>query len=221
MTYTLATLPTRGRRDIAADCIASVADQVDGVIVINNGSDEEGEFFSDLPGVLAVRKATMQPPNISILLNAGIDLVGEFARYFYHDEWNVALLNDDVEVYPGWVETLDAEMRATSAVLAYMNPAIGERHLYQHPNEGGPLMTGWACLFRGESRLRWDTDLHWWYSDNMFELECRLNGGVLAVPGRLPLHKHPNVQTIQSAELTAQAHLDRETFKRKMQERGF
>ena len=77
-------------------------------------------------------------------------------------------------------------------------------------------MTGWACMLRGELGIRWDEQFHWWYGDNDLDLRCRLeHGGVVAVPGAAPDHKHPSEQTVSSVELSRIANEDGARFNNK------
>src|SRR6266498_5665506 len=72
-----------------------------------------------------------------------------------------------------------------------------------------------VCSSDLELGLRWDESLRWWYADTDLDWRCRELGGVLAVPGPHPIHKHPSAQTFDSFELYAQAHQDEATFNAK------
>jgi len=213
---TWAVVPTKNRRELVRQLIESLRDQVQGVLVVDN-NDECDEYRSLEVG------STMQvewihrpgyPPNLSALLNAGIDVLDSSRA---PAEWNVALLKDDVICPPGWVKSLSDAMRATTAVMAYTD-RMGrtEPTLYTTPPPNqAHAATVWACMLRGELHIRMDETMKWWYSDNDLDNTCRRMGGVLAVPGEIPRHLHPSEQTVASVELSRQAHLDAETFNRK------
>lgn len=223
MTHTFAVVPSRDRDDCLRECIASLDPQTDGVVVINNGDPARADWITKTPGVLVVIQDGQQPPNLSNLLNQGIEQVETLAKVSELTAWNVALLNDDAEVPPGWVDLLGSAMRDSAAAAAYVD-RVGRagRHLSRTPPaDASQLMTCWACLVRGELGLRWDEDLRWWFGDNLFDLACRKSGGVVAVGGALPLHKHPSAATMASVELSEQARRDEQTYRAKIQQGGW
>jgi hypothetical protein len=70
-------------------------------------------------------------------------------------------------------------------------------------------------MLRGESGIKFDETMQWWYSDNDLDLQCRRAGGTIAVPGPIPVHLHPSEQTVTDAVLSAQAHQDAITYNAK------
>ena len=206
-----AVIPTRNRHEMLADCINSVVDQVDRVIVIDNGSDPQVDP-DPWQGKVGVLYFALDPPNISRFWNLGLSVAAQVSPV---DEWDVAVLNDDVVVPPGWVETLSARMRATTAVLAYPDQAGGQREVLH--TEPGPVplsqrITGYAFMLRGELDLRAAESMAWWFSDDSLEWEARQRGGSLLVPGVPVQHRAPDVQTNARPELVEQTRRDRETF---------
>jgi len=216
MIETWAVIPTRGRPDDVRACIASVMPQLRGGVVVVDNNDEPDEDLGKLDGVFAIHRPG-QPPNLSVLINAGINAAEDLLPCEEKCPWNAAFLNDDVEVPEGWVESVATAMRSTPAVLAYVDRiSRSEQTLYtDRPATQWDSMTGWACMIRGELGLRWDESLRWWYADTDLDWRCRELGGVLAVPGPHPIHKHPSAQTFASFELSAQAHQDEITFNAK------
>lgn len=209
-----AVVPTRNRHDLLADCINSVIDQVDRVVVVDNGSDPaiDPEPWHGKVGVLRV---PWDPPNISQLWNVGLNCVGQASPT---DVWDVAVLNSDVVVPAGWVEALSSAMRATTAVLAYPDQAGGTRqilHTTAGPVPLGQRITGYAFLLRGETGQRFDEDLVWWYGDDDADWTAREQGGALLVPGIPVEHRCPNGSLYERPELETQTVRDRETFRRK------
>jgi glycosyltransferase involved in cell wall biosynthesis len=223
MTDTWAVIPTKGRPELIRSAIESLAGQVTGVFVVDNNDEPDHELRKMLDRRVYTLHHPGYPPNLSQLLNFGIDEVSATAFAHWERVWNVVLMNDDVTVPPGWVESLIEPMRKTGAALAYTD-RMGRNYpvmMTAPPAGQHEQSTCWACVVRGELGIMWDEELKWWYGDNMFDLECRRKGGVLAVPGVIPIHSHPSAQTFASAELSAQTHLDRETFERKFATMGW
>jgi hypothetical protein len=206
-----AVIPTRNRHDLLADCINSVIDQVDRVIVIDNLSDPpiDPEPWHGKVGVISL---PVDPPNISVLWNVGLDLV---AGSTPTDVWDVAVLNSDVVIPAGWVEALSTAMRSTTAVLAYPDQFGGTRqilHTEARPVDLHTRITGYAYLLRGEAGLRLDESMAWWYSDDDLDWRAREQGGALLVPGHPVEHRTPNGSMYERPELHDQAVSDRTTF---------
>lgn len=215
--YRAAVIPTRNRHDLLADCINSVVDQVDRVIVIDNLSDPpiDAEPWHGKVGVAAI---PIDPPNISTLWNVGIALADAQAHQHDADQWDIAVLNSDVVVPAGWMETLSTAMRSTTAVLAYPDQHGGQQqilHTKAEPIDLRQRITGFAYLLRGETGLRLDEDLAWWYGDDDLDWRAREHGGALLVPGLAVEHRCPNGSMYERPELGEQAGRDRETFQAK------
>jgi GT2 family glycosyltransferase len=209
--YRAAVIPTRDRHDMLADCIISVVDQVDAVYVIDNLSDPpiDPEPWHGKVGVVRI---PIDPPNISVLWNVGLELVAGAAP---NDVWDVAVLNSDVIVPPGWVDALSTAMRSTPAVLAYPDQFGGTRqilHTEARPVDLRTRITGYAYLLRGETGLRLDEAMAWWYSDDDLDWRARAQGGALLVPGWPVEHRTPNGSMYERPELHTQAVRDRQTF---------
>lgn len=216
--YRAAVIPTRDRHDLVADCIASVADQVDHVIVVDNLSDPPIDP-SPWPDKVYCTSEPMDPPNISALWNAGVDVAVSGSAIAGAPEWDVVILNSDVVVPPGWVDSLSRAMRSTTAVLAYPDQHGGTRQILH--TQSGPVdlrtrITGYAFMLRGEvTGLRFDESLAWWYGDDDLDWRAREQGGALLVPGLTVEHRCPNGSMYERPELQAQAGRDRETFQAK------
>ncbi len=212
--FRAAVIPTRDRHDLLADCINSVADQVDAVFVIDNLSSPPIDP-EPWHGQVAVARVPIDPPNISQLWNIGIALADSAAHRVWAGAWDIAVLNSDVVVPPDWVETLSAAMRSTTAVLAYPDQHGGTRqimHTKAEPIDLRQRITGYAYLLRGEAGLRLDESMAWWYSDDDLCWRAREAGGGLLVPGIPVEHRAPNISTSERPELQEQAGRDRQTF---------
>lgn len=212
--FRVAVIPTRDRHDMLADCINSVVDQVDSVIVIDNLSSPpiDPEPWHGKVGVAAL---PIDPPNISTLWNVGLALADSQAHRDGADQWDIAVLNSDVVVPTGWVGGLSAAMRSTTAVLAYPDQHGGTRqilHTRAEPIDLRQRITGYAYLLRGEHGLRFDESLAWWFGDDDGDWRARQEGGALLVPGIPVQHRDPNGAMRDRPELRAQAARDRQTF---------
>jgi glycosyltransferase involved in cell wall biosynthesis len=206
MIVTWAVVATKNRPELVRQCIASLLDQVTGIVVVDN-NDEPDVGLEQIPGVVIVHHPGY-PPNLSELLNTGMVEATKQAGNL--ERWNVALLNDDVSVAPGWVASLHAALEQSGAALAFVGRDFD-------------IPSVWACLVRGELGVRFDEDLKWWYGDNLFVEECRRNhGGIIAVGSSpLPTHYHPNLNTNIDPVLSAQAGRDAQVFSQKLRERGW
>lgn len=215
--YRAAVIPTRDRHDMVADCINSVVDQVDTVIVVDNQSDPPIDVEPWHSKVIRLA-APMDPPNISALWNKGIELADTGATLRGAEQWDIAVLNSDVIVPPGWVDALSRAMRSTTAVLAFPDQHGGTQqilHVKAGPVDLRTRLTGYAFLMRGENALRLDESMAWWYSDDdIFYRGCEA-GGALLVPGLAVEHRCPNGSMHERPELHEQAARDRETFIKK------
>lgn len=215
--FRAAVVPTRNRHDMLADCINSVVDQVDRVIVLDNLSDPR---IDPEPwyGKAAVVRVPLDPPNISSFWNVGLANAELLASHAGAPRWDVAVLNSDVVVPPGWIDVLSTAMRATTAVLAYPDQHGGAQqilHTRADPIDLRQRITGYAYLLRGETGLRLDEQLAWWYGDDDLDWRAREQGGALLVPGIAVEHRCPNGSMYERPELGEQAGRDRETFQRK------
>jgi GT2 family glycosyltransferase len=217
-----AVVPTRDRLDLLASCVDSLlaTSQVCRVVIVDNGSAEPVDA-ARWDGRAVVITWPQEPPNISRLWNAGLDWVAADVRHMQQrgglgwEEWDVLVVNDDVVCPPELVETLSRAMRSTSAVLAFPDQCGGQQqilHAQAAPVDLTQRITGYAYMLRGETGLRLDEDMAWWYSDDDLDWRARLAGGSLLVPGIPVEHRAPNEQTNARPELLAQAGRDRETF---------
>lgn len=215
--FRAAVIPTRDRHDLLTECVGSVVDQVDRVIIVDNLSDPP-VAVEQWHGKVAVVRLPLDPPNISTLWNVGIALADSNAHAIGATAWDIAVFNNDVVVPPGWVESLSTAMRSTSAVLAYPDQHGGRQQILH--TKAGPIdlrqrITGFAYMLRGEHGLRLDESIAWWYSDDDLDWQAREAGGALLVPGLAVDHRCPNGSLYERPELQQQTARDRETFRQK------
>jgi GT2 family glycosyltransferase len=200
-----------------SDCINSVVDQVNRVVVLDNLSDPRIDP-EPWHGKVAVVRVPLDPPNISQLWNIGLVLADTAAHRAEANHWDIAVLNSDVTIPPGWVDRLSTAMRSTTAVLAYPDQHGGTRQILH--TKAGPIdlrqrITGFAYMLRGEAALRLDESMAWWYSDDDLCWRAREAGGGLLVPGIPVEHRCPNGSMYERPELQEQAGRDRATFEAK------
>jgi len=215
--YRAAVIPVRDRHDLLTDCVGSVIDQVDRVIIIDNLSDPPVDVEQWYGKASAVR-IPLDPPNISTLWNVGLALADASAHTEGAGVWDIAVLNSDVVVPPGWIDRLSRAMRSTTAVLAYPDQFGGTRqilHTKAEPIDLRKRITGYAYMLRGEHGLRADESMKWWASDDDLDWRAREQGGALLVPGIPVEHRCPNGSMHERPELHQQAAQDIKTFKAK------
>lgn len=217
-----AVIPTRNRHDMLADCIESLlaGPQVTRVVVVDNGSQPPVDVSSWYPRVVVV-SWPQDPPNISRLWNLGLAWVEAEVQRMQRrgglgwEEWDVLVANDDVVCPPDLVETLGKRMRVRGAAMAYPDQSGGRAEILHTVPGPVPLsqrITGYAFMLRGETGLRADESMAWWFSDDSLDWEAREHGGSLLVPGIPVQHRAPDVQTNARPELVEQTRRDRETF---------
>lgn len=215
----VAVIPTRDRHDMVRDCVNSVLDQVDAVYIIDNGSvppiDAEQWPMGEGNTFVGSAMVDLDPPNISVLWNIGLELAEHSRRYAGREHCDVVVLNSDVIVPSGWVDALSSAMRSTTAVLGYPDQFGGQQqilHAKAEPVDLRQRITGYAYMLRGEAELRLDESMAWWFSDDDLDWRAREAGGALLVPGIPVRHLDPNGSTNARIELQEQAGRDRETF---------
>ncbi len=116
-----------------------------------------------------------------------------------HSQWNVAILNNDLDVDAGFLDGLAASLRATPDVRVACpdNP------------EG---FVGWAFMLRGEDGYRIDPQYEWWCGDTDLCWQVRADGGRVVTSPATARHLHPNESTFYSSERLAMARRDEARF---------
>lgn len=213
---TWAVVPSNGRSYLRG-CLDALAPQVDGIVIVANGSDPMPFEEICLPAI--VISDLDSDMNISRWWNMGIDVVsGMMAQ---DGQWNVLVVNDDVVVPHDFVSVLSSAMRSNTAAIAFPNQHDGHRSLWREP---GPVnlfwrITGYCFMMRGELGLRLDESMAWWASDDDLDWRARTQGGSYLVPGCPVQHHAPNGTFLDHPELHEQAARDMETFERKWDRR--
>lgn len=221
MAMRYAVIPTHNRPVDLQETINSVQDQVDYIIVIDNASTPPVEFTTEGAAALIIRDQE-QPPNLSRLWNLGIAMANHLEGRGLDDdeEFNnfwIAILNDDVIVPPGWMDSMVDALDAMCASVACTDPhaVSGPRRLYAagdqyHPIELMNRMVGWAFVLDGGDGIMADEDLRWWYGDTAIDVLARKKYGTVIVPGPAVLNRYANAST--TGILAEQAGRDRATF---------
>ena len=209
-----AVIATHDRHDMLRDAVASLEPGVH-VVVVDNASEPPVQMHPSLRSRSIIRYDA-QPPNLSHAWNLGLERVYDIATRADLETWDVAVLNDDLVLPPKWLSTLSAAMRETRSVLAHVDTTRqhGEPIVNRIP---GPVdlrtrISGWAFLMRGETHMRFDESLAWWYGDDDIDWRARQLGGVMRVPYQQVVHLDADGSTNRSPELTAQAGRDRDRF---------
>lgn len=209
MIPTWVVVPSNGR-PFLEQCIESLRNQVDKIIIVQNGGED---FYIKDEKIIFVPD-TGTDLNISRWWNIGIDFV---ENNIGTESWNTLVVNDDIIACHNLVESLSRELRMTTAVLAYPNQFDNHRFLHRNP---GPIdlhhrITGYCYMLRGETKMRLDETMVWWYSDDNLDWECRVAGGSLLVPWCKVQHRAPDGTFLVHPELHVQAANDRKTFVKK------
>lgn len=179
-------------------------------VVLDNASDPP----IVVPNLVHLIHDSEQPPNLSRLWNRCLDQVLLLhADHTTPDaEFVICVLNDDLEIYPGFIAELVNDMRLKNSSVSFPSSYSGH-------------FTGWCFGLRGSlvksKVLRFDERLRWWWGDTLiFQQARRLAGGASAFKPRKQLnHKHPNEQTV--GVLREQGRQDAETYKKIMRELSF
>lgn len=223
-----AIIPTHNRLDRLVALLKSLEDQCEIAVVIDNASDEP---ISDvyLRQQTSVHTITVrdeeQPPNLYRLWNLGFDLIEPSARVLC-ETWDVAVLNDDVELPAGWYDYVAEGLRRglpghnIHPAVACTDPYGSTTYPIFKTVRDGNIMTRmcpWAFVVRGELGLRADESMRWWWGDTDFDWQACAAGGVLLLPGMTTKNALANSTTVGA--LAEQAGRDAETFAAKWGQR--
>jgi hypothetical protein len=139
------------------------------------------------------------PANISRWWNQGLTVaksVMSLQGDSEHGRYDVAVLNDDVIVPPGWFEAVSDGLRMHDAAAACSG---GDQTFAIVQRAPGPVplqhrLQGFAFILAGEKEIRANEDLRWYFSDDYVDWVAREKGGMVMVPGRQVNHLYPNAQ---------------------------
>jgi hypothetical protein len=208
MRPSFAVIPTNGR-DCLVDCVAAISPQVDRVLLVENGDRTKA--------VAAARQHENVLPysaqgeiNISRWWNIGIDRARREARKAGAKQWDVAILNDDAIAQPDWFSRLSEKMRQMNVAATSFGP-VSMTVLHTQPGTTGlaERMAGHAFMLAGELGVRADETMVWWCGDNDIDMQSRLKGGTVIVPGSIE-HRYPDQST--RGDLLDQTAVDMQRF---------
>jgi hypothetical protein len=238
VTRTFVIVPVRDQWHLTERVLACLAGEAaDDVLIIDNGS------VDDTPRLLRAEKRTpawggrlhsIAMPHLSIyeMWNYGFKRAKHRASSQRRNgACNVALLNNDVELYPDTIGTLahhlridehrqdqDADVWVTYPDYSapWPPPPLTRYHTHETRGvlgDGG--MFGPCFMLRGEA-IYWtplvtDPDYRWWYGDNHLAECIELAGGRQMRVVGLPI-KHVNEGTAQHHDLYAAKLQDRGRF---------
>lgn len=202
-------IPTLDRRETLEPLLTSLRRHR--TIVVDTGDN------SWVDGVAWLRLISdREPVSISRWWNEGLDAVSEHQPR--GSRWDVAVLNDDLEVPFGTLERLAWSMRAEGCAAAFPDvhgrlsrATVSVLHR-SVPHDLYLRMTGYCFVVAGELEMRFDERFSWWYGDDDFEWRAAELGGVMCVGGSTVRHLHPNESTVGDPELARQAERDRAAF---------
>jgi len=199
-----------------ARLVASLADQVDHLVVVDNDSRPPAEVDWHGGGTLTVTTYAERPPNLYRMWNVGLETIDALARDNGWEAWDVGLFNDDADVPPGWFDRVSLELRRAGVAACSTDPcgAISMPLLKREPDRDlRTRLCPWAFVVRGEVGMRADEEFGWWWGDTDVDWWCRTHGGVLVLPGDVVPNTLANSTTV--GELAEQAGRDAEYFTRK------
>lgn len=218
-----AIVPTHNRPERLLSLVSSLGRQVDTIVVLDNASVppvDAGALRKAAGVAVHVLYEPEQPPHLSRYWNVMFDLVSTLAGAAGQERWDVGVFNDDAIVPSGWFDMVSAGLRghATATVGHTATVPVHQAELVDaYPYPRAKRMCPWAFVVRGETQLRADESMRWWYFDDDFNRQAIDAGGVLAVPGPLVI----NANAVQSTVgvLAEQAEKDRAMFEAKWADR--
>lgn len=210
-----AVIPTHNRPTHLHNLVRQLAGSCDVIVIVDNASEPPVEHasFGDDVRVLVIRDPE-QPPNLARFWNVAFSAIRQLEAQ--SEAWDVAVLNDDVELPDGWYDYVANALR-TYDVIGASADAYGSVHepLVRHDKHGSLItrMCPWAFIIRGECQAEADERLRWWWQDTDLEWRLALAGGVVVMPGYITKNLGANSSTV--GVLAEQAGADRRTFAEK------
>lgn len=169
---TYVVVPFKNRHDLTSRLVHDLQRQggYRKIVLCDNGSNRTTKnWLSTLadPNVVVL---DCDGWNIHQMWNAGIELGAAECR----DRFNVAILNNDIEIGDGFLDGLGTALRA-DPTLAVVGPNYDGRggtgidyvqDICAGRYDGTGGLPGFAFMLRGEARYRFPEQLSWWYGDN-------------------------------------------------------
>lgn len=205
-------IPTNGR-ECVSQAIEALLPQVNYLVVVEAGPNRLPNTYP--PGVTVIPDQ-LTDLNISRWWNLGLNWAEKVAKASGEDHWDVAIINDDVIVPSSWFCYVADDLRALGCTAGCSGGSGNGVTIHRKP---GPIdiftrIQGFAFVVVGESGLRADEELHWWYQDDKLGADAATAGGMVMFPACTVNHLYPNSQ--MTNEMHVQIAQDREVFIRKM-----
>jgi hypothetical protein len=209
----LGVIPTNGRECVVR-AVNALLPQVNYLAVVMAGPDRA--YRSSYPEGVTVLSDPDAGLNISRWWNIGLTWAEKIAQASGEDAWDVAIINDDVIVPSTWFCYVADDMRSLGCKAACSGGSQSSVIIHRAP---GPISTytrmqGFAFVIAGESGLRADEDLCWWYQDDKLGADAASAGGMAMFPNCHVQHLFPNGQ--MTPDMQVQIGLDRGVFVEKM-----
>lgn len=200
---TLAVIPVKGKRKMTADLLKQLsAENLDGILVVDNGSPKEMRNWLSTQQYAEVVEA----PGVGIhhMWNMGVEWAAEQSLAGY----DLLFLNNDLSIGEGMVDKLAGALRSSQGQLVAVCPNYDGR-----PGEGVELvndtcgnrydgtggLAGFAFMVRGEwfaTGWRFPEQCMWWFGDDDL---------VLSVGNQMQQFGHPGCAVVLDATVE---HLD-------------
>lgn len=202
---TFVVIASKDRPEMLSALRARLAGQATDVFVMDNGYDVAPDGSIEAHGWPLHR-----------MWNEGLTRAEEAAA---GRPFNVAVLNDDVDVPADFLARLESGLRARDDIWV----ACPNHQDLDIPDgqampvvADGQAMSGWAFMLRGEAGLRFDERFVWWYGDADLERQVRQAGKhVVCVGGCHAHHLDPLRSTLDDPVRLAQAEVDERRFAEK------
>lgn len=217
---TFVVMPGKDRHEMTYDIVDQLQGQCDHLFLYDNGSDP-GYDLTDHGvdvGLGEVYAATGWP--IHRMWNDGLERAEKVAAEMGAPEWNVAILNNDLEIPADFLAQLASGLRRRPDYMAAYPDVYG----LKVPEHGVAITTsmgdgaskrslaGYAFMVKGEQGLRFDEQFEWWYGDDDLERQIEKRGGQVVCCPTTVVHLEPNKSTAESPERLEMAKRDKERF---------
>ena len=192
MTLRFGTIPTNGR-DCVDRAVSSLLPQVDYLAVIEAGPTVIKRTY---PEQVSIFTDEIEPLNISRWWNLGLEWAQTVAMSLEENVWDIAIINDDVEVPPTWLCYIADDMRQLGCVGACSGGNGSSAVIHRAPATVSAFtrLQGFAFVLAGESGIRANEEYRWYFSDDHIDFTARTLGGSVMFPGCHVTHRHPNSQ---------------------------
>lgn len=177
MIPTYVTIPVRDRHEWVANLVGQLTTQIANpldIFVFDNESNPPQPRWGRVKPIPAPGAGVFE------MWNWGLDMAEGQAQADGHERWNVAVLNSDVSIPPGWLSLMADGLRSCPfTAIAYSDIyEVGYGRVMQIDNftYAHQTFSGWAWMMAGEYGLRCDPRFSYWYGDADLEATARANG---------------------------------------------